>query len=229
MNLNRRFCWSAALGVLLAGACSIASAQQDGQQNGADPNAPAAMPKTQGGADQSPNGHLARKDVKFMREAAQGGMAEVELGKLAQSKASSEEVKQFATQMAQDHGKANDELKQIAEAKGISVPASSDRKHKREMKKLEKQSGADFDRRYMAAMVKDHEKDLKEFNDAAKNASDPDVKAFAEKTAQVISSHLEMARKIAGDVGVKGEKSGKLESGTGKLSSNASGSSSTGK
>jgi len=153
---------------------------------------------------------LAHKDRKFIEGVAKDGLAEVELAKIAQDKASSDEVKQFAAKLEQDHSQANDELKQIAQQKGVSVPDTADHKHMREMKKFEKTSGADFDRRYMAEMVKDHEKDLKAFNDEAKNAKDPEVKAFAQKTAQVIEQHLEMARKIAGDVGAKGEKSSAL-------------------
>jgi putative membrane protein len=156
------------------------------------------------------NATLAHKDRKFIEGAAKDGLAEVELARIAQTKASSDEVKNFAVRLEQDHSKANDELKQIAQQKGINVPYAADHKQMREMKKLEKTSGADFDRRYMAEMVRDHEKDLKKFNDEAKNAKDSEVKAFAEKTAQVIEQHLEMARKIAVDVGAMSDKSSAL-------------------
>jgi len=99
---------------------------------------------------------VSRGDRKFMERAAQGGMAEVQLGKLAAEKALSPEVKQFGQRMVDDHGKANDRLKQLATTKGVNLPTELDRSTQREMDKLAKLSGADFDREYMKHMVSDH-------------------------------------------------------------------------
>jgi putative membrane protein len=99
---------------------------------------------------------LAKQDKKFVHEAAIGGMAEVELGKLAQQKAQSADVKQFGQRMEQDHGAANQQLMAIASAKGIDMPKQLDREHKQLRDKLAKADGAAFDREYMQAMVKDH-------------------------------------------------------------------------
>jgi putative membrane protein len=140
---------------------------------------------------------LKHSERKFLEKAAQHNMTEVETGKLAGSKAASGETKKFGQQMAQDHGKAYDEVVQLAKAKSISLPAGPDQAHKREAKSLEKLAGAEFDRRYMSAMVKDHEKDVKEFRKMARDAKDPDVKAWAEKTLPVLEGHLQMARQVA--------------------------------
>jgi putative membrane protein len=174
---------------------SDSSARQAPLDNDAATAPRAGVNKT-GGASAALNA----KDRRFIEKAAADGMAEVALGQLAESTADNAEVKEFGAHMVQDHGQANDELKQIAQSKGVNVPEGLDRKHQRKIKDLGKQSGADFDRRYMAEMVKDHEKDLKFFQDAANTAKDPDVRAFAEKAAQTIGGHLQMARTITANI-----------------------------
>lgn len=139
---------------------------------------------------------LARGDRKFIEEAANGGLAEVELGKLAQQKAASEPVKQFGARMVEDHGKANDELKQLAQIKGVTVPAAPDKSHMREVDKLSKLSGAEFDRQYVAHMLSDHRKDVSEFKKVSESAKDGDVKAFAGKTLPTLQEHLKLAQSL---------------------------------
>src|SRR5438046_7026307 len=92
---------------------------------------------------------LTRSEAKFVEAAAVDGQAEVELGKLAQQKALHEEVKQFADRIVADHSKANEELRALADAKGIAVSGSLDRKHQKEMQRLQALLGPDFDRAYM--------------------------------------------------------------------------------
>lgn len=121
-------------------------------------------------------------------------MAEVELGKLAQQKAASDQVKQFASKMVDDHSKANDQLKQIASAKGVSIPSDMDRSARREIERLQKLSGAKFDREYMEHMVSDHKKDVKEFRSEAKSAKDSDLKNFASTALPTLEQHLELAK-----------------------------------
>ena len=133
-------------------------------------------------------------DRKFMEKAAQGGMAEVELGKLATQKASAPEVKQFGQRMVDDHSKANDQLKQIATSKGVNLPTDLDRSTRREMDKLSKLSGADFDREYMKHMVSDHKKDVSEFKSEARKAKDADLKQFAASTEPTLEQHLQLAQ-----------------------------------
>jgi putative membrane protein len=129
---------------------------------------------------------LSDKDKSFMKEAAKGGMMEVDMGKMAQQKGKSADVKKFGSTMVADHTKANNELMGIAKKKGVDLS-----KEKGKMMKL---NDATFDKEYINAMVKDHEEDLAAFQKEAKNGSDADVKAFASKTSAVIKKHLDMAK-----------------------------------
>ncbi len=139
---------------------------------------------------------LKRGERKFLETVAQHNMAEVQTGKLAQSKGVSAEVKNFGKQMAEDHGKNYEEVVALAKAKGVALPGEPDKGHKKDADKLSKLSGADFDKAYMKGMLKDHEKDVKEFDKMSKDAKDPDVKAFAAKTYPVLEGHLKMARDV---------------------------------
>jgi putative membrane protein len=141
----------------------------------------------------APATKLSRGDRKFMTEAAQGGMAEVQLGQLAAQKAQSDQVKQFGQKMVDDHTKANDQLKQIAASKGVTLPTDLDSKSKREMDRLSKLSGAEFDREYMKHMVSDHKKDVSDFKKEAKSAKDADLKGFASSTTPTLEQHLQLA------------------------------------
>jgi len=152
---------------------------------------------------------LLAADDSFVKKAAEGGMAEVELGKLAAQKASSDEVKKFGQRMADDHGKANDELKTLAQKKNITLPGDLDAKDKALHDKLEKLSGPAFDRAYMQAMLTDHQKDVSEFRTESKSGTDPDVKAWAAKTLPTLEDHLKQARETRGAVATSGTKTTK--------------------
>lgn len=136
------------------------------------------------------------EDAKFATQAAVGGMAEVELGKLALQKSSNAQVKEFATMMVNDHGKANTELMEIAAAKNITLPSTVDDDHKKKMDDLSKKSGSDFDKAYVDAMVDGHKSTLKLMEDESKDGADAELKAFATKTAPVVQTHLTMINKI---------------------------------
>lgn len=135
-------------------------------------------------------------DAKFTTQAAVGGMAEVELGKMALDKSSNAQVKEFATMMVKDHGMANVELMSIAKQKNITLPSTVDDEHKKKMEDLSKKTGADFDKAYVNAMVDGHKSTLKLMEDESKDGKDADLKAFATKTAPIVQSHLEMINKI---------------------------------
>ena len=140
-------------------------------------------------------------DREFAEKAAAGGAAEVEGGKAAEQRAASDKVKQFAARMVQDHGKANDELKQIASGKGLQLPSAPPAHEQQEMARMQKLSGAEFDKAYMDHMVKDHRKDVAEFRKQAKSGKDPELKAFAAKTLPTLQEHLKLAE--AADAEVK--------------------------
>jgi len=131
----------------------------------------------------------------FVKEAAQGGMAEVELGQLASKNAQDPEVKKFGQMMVSDHGKANAELKTLAGKKNWTMPTDIG-SHKSTMDKLQGLKGADFDKEYVDEMVSDHEKDLKAFQQQGQSGTDPELKEFAAKTATVIQKHLDAIKAI---------------------------------
>ncbi|PWT92054.1 MAG: DUF305 domain-containing protein [Blastocatellia bacterium] len=137
-----------------------------------------------------------RSDQDFVNEAAQGGMAEVELGRLAAQKGLSPDVKRFGQRMVTDHSNANTELKQLATRKAITLPTTVSTEQKDELTKLSKLSGAEFDREYMSLMVEDHDKDVAAFQSQAQGASDADIKAWAAKTLPVLKEHQNMAHEI---------------------------------
>jgi putative membrane protein len=139
----------------------------------------------------------------FIKDAASGGMMEVELGKMAQQQAANQAVKDFAKQMQTDHQAANDELTALAQKNNLQLPPQMERMHKSKVEKLSKLSGAKFDKTYMQAMVADHKKDIAKFKKASKTAKDPDLKGFVDKTLPTLEHHLEMARQIAPQVGAK--------------------------
>ena len=157
------------------------------------PKMGATTPATGSGSTGSASAKLAGADKTFVEKAAIGGMAEVELGNLAQQKAASEDVKKFGARMVQDHSKANDELKSLAGNKGIALPSSPTKGQQRDLEKLGKKSGADFDKDYMKHMVSDHKKDVKEFEKEAKSGKDPELQAFASKTLPTLREHLQQA------------------------------------
>jgi putative membrane protein len=140
----------------------------------------------------------------FIREAALGGMAEVELGRLAVQRASSDEVKRFAQRMVTDHGKANDELKTLAQRKNITLPSDIDDQHKQKKEQLSQLNGAAFDRAYMDEMRADHRKNVEAFREQSRTADDPEVKAFAAKQLPTLEEHLQMAERTNAAVGTSG-------------------------
>ena len=140
---------------------------------------------------------LTMADRQFVKKAAEGGMAEVELGQLATEKAASPEVKQFGQRMVDDHTKANDQLNQVASEEGVTVPDKLDAKDAATKARLEKLSGKAFDRAYMHDMVMDRTKDVSDFRMESKSATNPAVKNFAKETLPTLESHLKEARSIA--------------------------------
>lgn len=132
--------------------------------------------------------------AEFVKDAADGGMAEVQLGNLALQKASSQSVKDFAQMMITDHSKANDELKDVASGDNITIPSSVSSDHQDDIDKLSNLSGTDFDKAYMDLMVKDHQKDVDTFEEASKNVTDPQLKSWIDKTLPTLRHHLEVAK-----------------------------------
>ena len=129
----------------------------------------------------------------FMMQAAQSGIAEVELSRVAQSNSSDPAVKSFAQMMVSDHTKANDELKTLAGNKGAALPTGPDGSHQTEVQRLKGLKGAEFDAEYIRMMVADHEKAVVLFQAQAQNGVDPELKAWAVQTLPKLQAHLQAA------------------------------------
>jgi putative membrane protein len=137
-----------------------------------------------------------RTDARFAKAAAQGGMAEIELGKLASERGSNEVVKAFGERMVVQHGAAGDQLKGTAQKDSITLPANMAPKYQQTVNRLSKLSGSAFDRAYAADMVGDHEKDLADFQKEVNTGKNEDMKAFASQTIPMIEEHLNQAREM---------------------------------
>lgn len=145
----------------------------------------------QGGVQADPKpAALAKQDREFIDGAAQGGLFEVKAGQLAQQRAQADDVKQLGKRMVDDHTAVNGRLQQLAQQKGLSVPQQLDKKHQDKIDSLSKKTGLDFDKAYVDEMVDDHKKNVDHFDKAAKDAKDPDVKAFASSTLPALRDHL---------------------------------------
>jgi len=148
-------------------------------------------------------------DEKFVREAAEGSMAEMKLGQLAEEKGQSDEVKRFGKRMVEDHTKALDELKQIAVQEGINLPTDVSRKDAETYDRLAKLSGPEFDKAYAQEMVRDHQKDVAEFKRATSSAQKPALKQFAQHELPTLESHLQQAKQMMAHVSREGMRKGK--------------------
>lgn len=174
----------------IAVAAAVAALITSAPLRAADENAP--------GRDQ--NGQLTRKDYKFAREAAQGGLLELKMGELAKQKGAHPTVQQFGERMVTDHSKANEQLQKLATQKGAALPIELTPREESQLEHLQKLSGHDFDKAYAERMVKDHKKDIKEFQDAAKTAEDADLKNFAAATLPILQEHQKMAEQMESSV-----------------------------
>ncbi len=142
---------------------------------------------------------------QFAMDAAHINMAEVEMGKLAQEKGQSQQVKDFGQRLEDDHSKSLDELKDIAQDKNITLPTQIDAKHKATHDKLSKLSGAQFDRTFAQEMVSGHKEALQKAQTASKSESDAELKAYAGKMVSSVQAHLKIAQGLAGGaVGTSG-------------------------
>jgi putative membrane protein len=142
------------------------------------------------GADSNP-------DATFYKKAAQGGMAEVELGMLAQKKGSDPSVKDFGGMMVKDHTAANDKLKAVAVSKNVTLPTRPSVEQMATKAKLEALSGSTFNKSYVKAMIEDHEEDIREFKKESDSGQDADAKAYAAATLPTLEAHLKKIQSIA--------------------------------
>jgi putative membrane protein len=137
-----------------------------------------------------------QEDKTFVREAATGGMAEVELSKIAQ-KSENADVKRFAGRMIEDHTKANEQLTSTAAGLGVDVPKTLDSEHERMREKLQALHGKAFDEQYIHDMVEDHNKAVKLFQQEERSGHNTELKQFAQKTLPTLEDHQKMALELS--------------------------------
>lgn len=145
------------------------------------------------------SGKLSVKDKQFIELAASRGMAEVKMGRLALDKAQSSEVRQFAQQMVEDHTKANDKLKSIAQRYQMTVPTTMDTEDQKNYEKLAMMSGKDFDKEYAKIQKQGHDKVIREFEKASNEVDNPQLREFAQTTLPTIKQHDEHAKTLTTD------------------------------
>jgi putative membrane protein len=142
-------------------------------------------------------------DSSFLKSASEGGMMEVKLGELAQRNASDPQVKEFGQRMMTDHGNMGNEVKALAGRQNVSLSADIGVKDKFTYERMSKKTGADFDKAYMADMVKDHKDDIAAFEKEANSGGDSEAKALASKALPTLHEHLRMAQEIAARIGAQ--------------------------
>jgi len=211
MQTVKRLRWlAAAASLLLLVGMSYAEGggMLQGQRGSMGSSAQTGMPAPAQNAAGYPNGQMGTNnpagaagqsmDHEFMMKAAEGGLAEVQMGQLAQQNGESQQVKDFGQQMVTDHSKANDQLKPIAQQQGVNVPTELKGHEKAEYDRLSKLHGDAFDKAYSKLMVSDHKKDIAEFKREAESGTNPEVKNFASQTLPTLHEHLKMAEQLNG-------------------------------
>lgn len=138
-------------------------------------------------------------DHRFLTNAVQGSMAEVQLGQMAQQKGASEAVKEFGRMLEKDHAAANEKLKAIAKERQVELPADVGPEHQKTIAMLNSLSGEEFDRHFIRAQLREHRKDIRDFERAAERSMDTDLREFASGTLPALKSHYEKAREIRGE------------------------------
>jgi putative membrane protein len=151
--------------------------------------------------------HSATEEAKpsaqsFLQKAAEGQQAEIALGQLASERAGDQQVKQFGAQMIEDHRKASAEIQQLASKEGVALPTELTSIHKDKQEQFARLSGRDFDRAYLGYMLRDHRRDVKEFERHIKAIKNPQVQQWAEGTLPLLKQHLRQAQQIASSIGI---------------------------
>jgi len=190
MNRHSLRTTTLAVALLSIGAAGVANGQSTTglpatQMGSANPAAPATR---------QPASSLSASDRQFLENAAEANLGEIEAGKLAKEKAKTDPAKQFAGRMVHDHTQVGDRLRELAAAKGVTLPTSLDQADRKELEVLQNLSGAKFDDAYMQHQVSDHRKVIRAFEEEARSAKDPDVRAFASQTLPTLQDHLRIAQ-----------------------------------
>ena len=145
----------------------------------------------------SVGGSEMKADQKFLMMAAQGNIAEIQMAQLAKQKSQSNQVQNYAQRIIEDHTTSNNEVMQIMQKKGFTMPKSPPAEAVAMMKKMKAMPSSKFAKMYMQDMIKDHTKDIADYQNEAKHGYDDDVKAYAMKTLPTLQSHLQLAQTLS--------------------------------
>jgi putative membrane protein len=148
--------------------------------------------------------HVHAADEQFVEKAAQGGMAEVEAGQMAATKATSPAVRHYGMMMVEDHTAANRKLAELAKSKGMKLPETYGEQHRASLKALQSAMGGRFDQAYLAQMVKDHEQTVQLLKSEIASGQDPDIKAYAQSVLPTVEMHLKEAYRLTGQAPAAG-------------------------
>jgi putative membrane protein len=151
--------------------------------------------------------HSAKQEAKpsaqsFLQKAAEGQQAEIALGQLASERAGAQQVKQFGAQMIEDHRKARAEIQHLASKEGVALPTELTDNHKDKQEQFARLSGSEFDRAYIDYILRDHRKEVKEFERHVKAIKNPQVQQWAEDALPLLKQHLHQAEQIASSIGI---------------------------
>lgn len=203
MNPNRSTLIAAALAAALAGGTAFAQGGPSSSTPGSA-GGPATPPSAaQSGTTATPGSRagtaaqgaeVSSTDRRFVTEAAQSGMAEVRASQVAATQAQDPQVREYAQRMVDEHTRSNAELMKLASARNITPPDGPSKAQQSSLEKLQKMSGAEFDRAYMKMQVDDHQKAISLYERQAKSGKDPELKAFADRTLSHLREHLKTAR-----------------------------------
>ncbi|HEX3913487.1 MAG TPA: DUF4142 domain-containing protein [Steroidobacteraceae bacterium] len=142
-------------------------------------------------------------DASFYKHAAEGGIAEVAAGHLAEDKGSSQQVKDFGAMMVKDHTAANEKLQSLAASKNITLPTTAGVAQMAAKAKLDALSGDTFDKSYVKGQISAHRQTIGLFRKEMSSGQDADAKAFAKETLPTIRAHLKAVDAIAASMGLK--------------------------
>lgn len=168
---------------------------------------------------------VGQQDQQFMSKAAESGLMEVHLARLAQTKAVDPAVKQFGETLARDHEAANQELTKLAQGKNITLPTSMPAKHQEQADKFNRVSDQKFDQEWVKHQVQHHQKDVKEFERQSARSMDSNVKEFVDKTLPTLRAHLATAQQLQTSLKSTRSRSADSSSTTGSTSGTRSGAS----
>lgn len=186
MNFSTQSGLAVATGVILG--LSLVGGSAAGQQS------PGYADRSTG-TEMTP-GSLNSTDRSFATKAAQGNMTEAEMGNLAKQRGSTQQVKDYGKMLVDDHTKANNDLKQIVAKQGLTLPTDVTAAQRREIDRLSKLSGTQFDREFAKVSVKDHRDDIKEFQTEIDHGQNEALKSYASNTMPVLQKHLNAAQNL---------------------------------